>query len=139
LKAATKLHKTASLGSGLVAIVAGAVLFVLGSDDMKLVGIVLVSMSPVILSRVLRDKLPASRPIYDPPVTQLDAVRSSWPLAVACGVLVAGSFYVLHLDAEHGHDEVAPVLFFAFSGLCGIAYLIYIFGRITNRANVRNL
>jgi len=128
LEKPTELRKSIFLGLGLTAILTGVALFAFASDSGKLVGIVLASLGVLFFNptRVTNQTSPSG---YHPPITQLEAPRSSWPFAVACGVLIAGSFYVLHLDALHGHDELTPVLFFAFSGLCGMAYLIYIFGR----------
>ena len=123
------LRRLAFLGLGFSLILMGSVLYVLGSKETRILGIALVSLSSVSFTAI-RSPKSTIHPVCTPSiVTQMNVVKSTWPVALGVSLFILVSFYLLHLDAVNGGADLAPVLLFSASAICGMAYFIYTWSR----------
>lgn len=54
-------------------------------------------------------------------------LKATWPAGSAVLAIFLFSFYLLHLDAVEGYEQVFPVYFFAGAGLALMGYALYLF------------
>lgn len=111
---------------GLLCIAAGAALFFSGGP-LKLVGIILISLSPFVLN-FLRDSPAVRDPALNLYVVKYHNFLRSWPIGMTVIVSLALSFYLLHLDAISGGNSVFVVYYFAASGVAAMVYWVYLSG-----------
>ena len=113
--------------ASLLVIVVGTAVFNLGLMP-RYIGTLMISASPLVF-RFSVSLNGSSGGLLDLPRQPMSKLKDSWPLGLSIALSVIESFYLLHLDAVEGHDQVFPVLYFTGAVLMGMAYYIYV--RIT--------
>jgi hypothetical protein len=115
----------AFVGTGLLMMMTATLLVRLQTLDIKILGVILLS-SGILVSALARPTPKTDNPFGLFRDRDRKGWKRSWPTGLASFVLLAGAFYLLHLDAIAGHNNVACVLFFAFSAICWMSYIIYL-------------
>jgi hypothetical protein len=90
-------------------------------------GIILITVA----GTVARSRSIAGSPVHaSPELTyrerQVRNFKKTWPFGTVVAVALGSSFYLLHLDAIGGGNQIFPVIAFAAMGLLTMGYIAYL-------------
>lgn len=120
----SRAARYAAVGFGVIIILSGALMFARGGGH-RPAGILLIAITPMIFGLARGSKsTSASYAVLSS--GKRHKMISTWPIGLTIFCSLIGSFYLLHLDALNGHDDVFPVYYFSLSTIMAMGYFIYV-------------
>jgi hypothetical protein len=116
------------LGLAIVCVGGSLVLLTRTFYPNHVLGIFLIMIGPIVAARVRGTPadIKAANAYSLAYVRQWQNLKRTWPAGVTVSALLFLSFYLLHLDAVEGYEQVFPVYFFAGAGLVFMGYILYL-------------